>query len=758
MHHHHHARGASPAYDFAHEDCVTRADATVTRASCGAASATRYDGRRDRGPHDVGVHGAPRPLGRAPPAPVDGRPARRLPHFRPRGRRRLRALGRPPGTRAVGRAGLSRAGGISSLVPSGIALGRRRGASALRGGGAPPRRNGEPRADPTREPSRSAALLRRRLRHQPGVPLLVVLLLALPAALLSRLPRRAQRGGLRRGAPRVRLVGVHRACPCGPRDHGPHLSQARELLGGLARSPALRDRRVPRRARPLLLSLRGLALLARDPRTSHGLHIGSLDRCYNPLPMATYELVVIGSGPAGHHAAVQAAKLGRRAAIIERLSCVGGVCINTGTIPSKTLREAVLYLSGFRQRGLYGHSYRVKQSITIQDLMFRCHHVIERENDVYRAQFARNRIDVLEGQATFVEFHAVKVEGTSGTALIQADQFVIATGTVPAVSPDVPVDGTAIIDADGIFGLASVPGTMIVVGAGVIGMEYACMFATLGAQVTVVETRKRLLEFADGEIIEALMYHMRENRVTFRCGEFVERVERDPAGGVTAYLKSQKTLHADVLLYAVGRQGNTATLGLEAAGLEADPRGRIRVNGNFQTTVPHIYAAGDVIGFPSLASVSMEQGRVASAGAFGIPTVTVPALFPYGLYTIPEISFVGRTEEELTNASVPYEVGMAHYREIARGQIIGDTTGRLKILFHMETGALLGVHVIGQAVMALGGTIRYFAEQVFNYPTLAECYKVAALAGLNKLGRERAAAIAPALPQQDPSFLLGHPR
>jgi NAD(P) transhydrogenase len=484
--------------------------------------------------------------------------------------------------------------------------------------------------------------------------------------------------------------------------------------------------------------------------------------------MTSYELVVIGSGPAGHHAAVQGAKLGRRVAIVERLSCVGGVCINTGTIPSKTLREAVLYLSGFSQRGLYGHSYRVKQAITIHDLMFRCHHVIQKENDVYRAQFARNKIDVLEGHAAFVDPHALKVEGPGGAGLVQAEHFVIATGTVPAVSPDVPVDGRTIIDADGIFDLPSVPGTMIVVGAGVIGMEYACMFATLGALVTVVESRKRLLEFADGEIIEALMYHMRDHRVTFRCGESVERVESDPSGGVTAYLKSRKTLHADVLLYAVGRQGNTAGLGLEAAGLKADDRGRIRVDQNFRTTVPHIFAAGDVVGFPSLASVSMEQGRVASASAFGIPTVTVPALFPYGLYTIPEISFVGRTEEELTSAGVPYEVGMAHYREIARGQIIGDTTGRLKLLFHQESGELLGVHIIGegaaelvhigQAVMALGGTVRYFAEQVFNYPTLAECYKVAAFAGLNKLGRERAARIAPALPHQDPSFLLFHPR
>ena len=481
--------------------------------------------------------------------------------------------------------------------------------------------------------------------------------------------------------------------------------------------------------------------------------------------MTSYEIVVIGTGPAGHHAAIQAAKLGRSVAIIERLRCVGGVCINTGTIPSKTLREAVLYLSGFQQRGLYGHSYRVKQSITIRDLMFRCHHVIAKENDVYRSQFARNGVDVLEGHASFVDPHTIKIEGDGPAALIHAERVVIATGTVPATSHDVPVDGSAIIDADGIFELKSVPATMIVVGAGVIGMEYACMFATLGSLVTVVESRKRLLEFVDGEIIEALMYHMRENRVTFRSGESVERVERDPAGGVTAYLKSRKTLRADVLLYAVGRQGNTAGLKLEAAGLEADDRGRLHVDDCFRTPVPHIHAAGDVVGFPSLASVSMEQGRVASASAFGLQTVIAPGLFPYGLYTIPEISFVGRTEEDLTAAGVPYEAGMAHYREIARGQIIGDTTGRLKLLFHQETGQVLGVHIIGegaselvhigQAVMALGGTVRYFVDHVFNYPTLAECYKVAALAGLNKLGADRAARIAPALGPADTSFLLG---
>jgi len=479
-------------------------------------------------------------------------------------------------------------------------------------------------------------------------------------------------------------------------------------------------------------------------------------------------MIVIGTGPAGHHAAIQAAKLGRRVAIIERLRCVGGVCINTGTVPSKTLREAVLYFSGFQQRGLYGHSYRVKQTITIQDLMFRCHHVIQKQNDVYRSQFTRNGVDVREGHASFVDAHTIKIEGDGPAELVRAETVVIATGTVPATSPDVPVDGTIIIDADGIFTLRSVPATMIVVGAGVIGMEYACMFATLGSRVTVVEARKRLLEFADAEIIEALMYHMRENRVTFRCGESVERVERDPAGGVTAHLKSRKALRADVLLYAVGRQGNTAGLRLEAAGLEADERGRLRVDGSFRTAVPHIHAAGDVVGFPSLASVSMEQGRVASASACGLQTTFAPAFFPYGLYTIPEISFVGRTEEDLTAAGVPYEAGMAHYREIARGQIMGDTTGRLKLLFHSETGQVLGVHIIGegaselihigQAVMALGGTVRYFVDHVFNYPTLAECYKVAALAGLNKLGAERAARFAPALGPDETSALLGQAR
>ncbi len=459
--------------------------------------------------------------------------------------------------------------------------------------------------------------------------------------------------------------------------------------------------------------------------------------------MSDYELIVIGSGPAGHHAAIQGAKLGRRTAIVERQAMVGGVCMNTGTIPSKTLREAVLYLSGVHQRGFYGVAYRVKPQVTMPDLMFRCHHVIQREVDVYRAQFARNGIDVLEGEASFLDPHTIVVTAPGHRHLFRAERFVIATGTTPVRPLGMPIDHGAVIDSDGLFQLRNVPRSMIVVGGGVIGMEYACMFSTLGASVTVVDARQRLLDFLDGEIVDALVYHMRSAGVTFRLGEVVERVEWSEGRNVVAHLASRKQLHAETLLCAAGRQGNTEGLNLEAAGLRPDARGRLTVDRGFCTAVPHIYAAGDVVGFPNLASVSMEQGRVASASAFGLPSTTVPSLFPYGIYTIPEVSFVGRTEEELTAAQVPYEVGIANYREIARGGIIGDTIGRLKLLFHRETGAVLGVHIIGdgatelvhigQAVIALGGTIRYFVDHVFNYPTLAECYKVAALAGLNKL-------------------------
>jgi len=291
--------------------------------------------------------------------------------------------------------------------------------------------------------------------------------------------------------------------------------------------------------------------------------------------------------------------------------------------------------------------------------------------------------------------------------------------------------------------LPSLPKTITVVGAGVVGIEYACMAAALGIKVTLIDLRPRMLEFVDAEIIEALSYHMRDFDVTFRLGEEMESVSKAPSGKVIVNLRSKKQVASEVVLYAVGRQGNTKDLNLEAVGLKADSRGRIAVNEFFQTPVSNIYAVGDVIGFPSLASVSMEQGRLASCHAFGLPAVSMPQLFPYGIYTIPEISYVGQNEEQLTAAGIPYEVGIARYREIARGQIVGDETGLLKLLFHRQTRKLLGVHIIGegaselvhigQAVLAFEGEIDYFVNTVFNYPTLAECYKVAALSGTNKL-------------------------
>lgn len=459
--------------------------------------------------------------------------------------------------------------------------------------------------------------------------------------------------------------------------------------------------------------------------------------------MKSYDLIVIGSGPAGHHAAIQAAKVGKRVVVIEKKDIVGGVCLNTGTIPSKALREAVLYLSGFRQRGLYGVSYSVKKDITIEDLLFRVNHVVKNEIDVFNAQFARNNVAILRGKASFLDAHHVRVLGAHETEDLEAKFVIIATGTLPAHSDQVPVDGISIIDSDMFPQLPSIPKTMAIIGAGVIGIEYACIAATLGTAVTMVEQRNRLLEFVDAEIIEALSYHMRTLGVIFRLGEEMVNVAKTPSGKVVVHLKSKKEIYSDVVLYSVGRQGNTAELNLPAVGLNADSRGRIAVKEHFQTAVPNIYAVGDVIGFPSLASVSMEQGRLAACDAFQLPTTSMPHLFPFGIYTIPEISYVGQNEEQLTAAGIPYEVGLARYREIARGQIIGDETGLLKLLFHRETRRLLGVHIIGegaaelihigQAVLAYEGTMDYFLNSVFNYPTLAECYKVAALAGINKL-------------------------
>jgi NAD(P) transhydrogenase len=460
--------------------------------------------------------------------------------------------------------------------------------------------------------------------------------------------------------------------------------------------------------------------------------------------MKQYDLLVIGSGPAGHHGAIQAAKLGKRVGVAEMKSCLGGTCINTGTIPSKTLREAVLHLSGFKQRGLYGIAYEGHYKLSMEDLLQRVEQVVRTEIGVFHSQFRRNGVDILNGHASFVDPHVVQVDGPDGEhVLCRAERVLIASGTRPAHSPKIPFDGQRVFDTDGMLRLPVLPKLLTIVGGGVVGIEYACMAAALGIQVTVVERRPRILDFVDDQIVEALSYHMRSQGVTFRLGEEVEEVKVTAEGKVCAKLQSKKQIWSDSLLYAVGRQGNTDTLNLAAAGLEADERGRIRVNENLQTVVAHIYAAGDVIGFPSLASVSMEQGRLAACHAFERPSSSASELLPYGIYAIPEISFVGKTEAQLTEADVPYEMGVAHYREIARGQIIGDTTGLLKLLFHRETRRLLGVHIIGegatelihigQAVLAFEGPIDFFVQTVFNYPTLAECYKVAALAGLNRL-------------------------
>ncbi len=459
--------------------------------------------------------------------------------------------------------------------------------------------------------------------------------------------------------------------------------------------------------------------------------------------MQQYDLVVIGSGPGGLRAAIQAAKAKKRVAVVEKQTMVGGVCINTGTIPSKTMREAVLHLSGFYDQAFYGSNYHVKENITMNDLNFRVTRVIENEAAVLQDQLKRNGVDLYHGVGAFTDARHIRVENSTGFNELEADFVVIATGTKPAANPKVAINGRNIVNSDQILGIPAVPKTLIVVGGGVIGVEYACMFTTLGVRVIIVEKRPRLLEFADAEVVEALSYHMRDRRATMRLSEEVESVEELPDGKVAANLVSKKRIIGDALLYAVGRQGNIERLSLASAGVEADDRGRIKVDAEYRTTQKNIFAVGDVIGFPSLASVSMEQGRIAAAKAFGLQAESDPAGYPYGIYTIPQISFIGKTEEQLTDEDVPYEVGVAYYREIARGQISGHTEGRLKLLFHRETLDLLGVHIfgedaaellhIGQAVLLLKGKITYFIQTVFNYPTLAECYKAAAFNGLNRL-------------------------
>ena len=457
-----------------------------------------------------------------------------------------------------------------------------------------------------------------------------------------------------------------------------------------------------------------------------------------------YDLVVIGSGPAGQKGAIAAAKARKRVAVIDRTDMMGGVSVHTGTIPSKTLREAIFQLTGLTVKALYGNGYRSRGDISVQDLSSRVHAIIGRETEVVRAQLKRNGVAIYQGDALFLDPHTVGIQGEGEGLRVKAEKILVACGTRPAHSPGIPFDNHRIVDTDHLADLVGLPKEIIVVGAGVVGLEYASFMAALGADVTLIDQRPIVLEFVDREIVEALFFHLRHLGVTFRLGEKVSQVGIDAKRDfVFAELESGKRVRGDALIYAVGRQANGDQLHLETAGLAADSRGRLKVNEFFQTEVPHVYAAGDVIGFPALASTSMEQGRLAASHMFQIPFEHMPELFPYGIYTIPEISMVGQTEETLTSNRVPYEVGIAKYSELAKSMMLGDEAGMLKILFDRETRKLLGVHAlgqrateiihIGQAVLFYGGSVEYFRDMVFNYPTLAEAYKVAALDGLNKL-------------------------
>ncbi len=457
-----------------------------------------------------------------------------------------------------------------------------------------------------------------------------------------------------------------------------------------------------------------------------------------------FDLAVIGSGPGGQKAAIMAAKLGKRVCVIDSTQMVGGVCLQTGTIPSKTLREAVVYLTGMQMRELYGASYRVKSDITISDLTGRLQHVVGREIEVIRSQLMRNHVELIPGLGSFVDPHMLTVrgEGPAGDRTLTAAKIVIATGTVPARPANINFDADRVLDSDQILTLDKVPDSLVVVGAGVIGVEYASIFAALGTRVTLVEKRSQMLDFCDPEIVESLKFHLRDLSMSFRFGEQVESVVSSRRGTITT-LGSGKKVAAEAVMYSAGRQGNTNALRLELAGLQAYDRGRLRVNANFQTPVPHIYAVGDVIGFPALAATSMDQGRLAASHAFGEPANELRHLQPIGIYSIPEISYCGKTEVQLTEGAVPFEVGISRYRELARGQIVGDSYGMLKLIVHTETREILGVHVfgtsatelvhIGQAIMGCNGTVDYLVDTVLNYPTLSEAYKVAALDVANKL-------------------------
>lgn len=462
------------------------------------------------------------------------------------------------------------------------------------------------------------------------------------------------------------------------------------------------------------------------------------------MSMNRYDFIVIGSGPAGRRAAIQAAKLGRSVLVVEKGRRVGGVSVHTGTIPSKTLRETVLNLTGWRERGFYGSAYRVKKDIQARDLMARLHMTLDHEVDVLEHQFARNAVSTIMGTARFLDPHQVEITLDSGDIrVVSGDRILIAVGTRPYRPADVPFNGHSVLDSDEIVEIPRLPRSLTVVGAGVIGVEYATIFSALDVAVALVEARPGFLEFIDHELIEDFTHQLRDRGMALRFGSKVARIEFENEWPVTV-LDNGRRIRSEMLLYAAGRVGATDVLNLESCGITTDSRGRLKVNvATFQTEVPHIYSAGDAIGFPSLASTSMEQGRIAACHAFSMPMPPAPEFFPYGIYSVPEISTVGLSEQEVRERGISYECGVARFRETSRGHIMGLHAGMMKMIFALDTRRLLGVHIvgegatelvhIGQAVLNLHGTLDYFIENTFNYPTLAEAYKIAALDAWNRM-------------------------
>lgn len=460
--------------------------------------------------------------------------------------------------------------------------------------------------------------------------------------------------------------------------------------------------------------------------------------------MTHFDLIIIGSGPAGRAAAIQAGKLKRRVLVVDRKDRVGGVSVHTGTIPSKTLRETVLNLSGWRERSFYGRAYRAKDEIRADDLKARLHMTLDYEVDVLEHQFNRNHVDTLHGLAKFIGPNEIEVATEAGeVSRLTADKFLIATGTRTYRPDYVPFNGCTIVDSDEFLELAVIPRSLIVVGAGVIGVEYATMFSALDVRVTLIEPRDSFLDFIDRRLIDEFVHLIRENGVDLRLGSAIDKIE-DEGKHVEVSLENGRHVRAECLLFAAGRMGATNGLTLDAVGLETDHRNRIAVDRKtYQTSVPHIYAAGDVIGHPSLASTSLQQGRVAACHALDTPTLEESPWFPYGIYSVPEISTCGMSEEELQERGIPYEVGIARFRETSRGHIMGVEHGMLKMLLSLKTRRVLGVQIvgegatelihIGQAVMNLKGTVDYFVRNTFNYPTLAEAYRIAGLDAFNRM-------------------------